>query len=150
MYDGAVAERTVVSLLTDDPLLEADQVEVVGARRDDGLRTLQVEEADAADVTVLVQLGLAGGGEGGGEFPDASSPGLVAVPGDEDVGGEVHQGLHSRHQADAEDGETPGAVDQCSGGEEEVNSSEVAEKSREQEVLVEVAVGGRQREEDGS
>ena len=79
MDDCAVAERTGVSLLTDDPLLEADQVEVVGAGRDDGLRTLQVEVADAADVTVLGQLGLAGGGEGGGKFPNAISPVQVVV-----------------------------------------------------------------------
>ena len=31
MNDGAFPERTDVSVLTDDPLLEADQVEVVGA-----------------------------------------------------------------------------------------------------------------------
>ena len=79
MDDCAGAERTVVSLLTDDPLLDADQVEEVGARRDDGLRTLQVEIANATDVTVLVQLGLAGGGEGGGEYPNAVSPVQVVI-----------------------------------------------------------------------
>ena len=183
--DGGSAERTAVLALPDAPLPETDQMEEVLAGRDDGLRTLHVEVADAADVAVLGQLGLAGRGEGGGEFPDASSPGqvvgntltgqtadfdqvdeenarvldwqvvedktlpnageyhghsieqfntfkentevkldflrvgifrgLVAVPGYEDVGGEVHQGLHSRHQADAEHGEIPGAVNQCSG-----------------------------------
>ena len=77
MDDCAVAERTVVSLLTDDPLLEADQVEVVRARRNDGLKTLQVEVADTADVTVLGQLGLAGCGEGGGELNEPGHSGVV-------------------------------------------------------------------------
>ena len=77
MDDGAGAVRTGVSVLTDDPLLEADQVEVVGAGRDDCLGTLQLEVADTADVLVLGQLRLAGGGQGGGEFPYASSPGAV-------------------------------------------------------------------------
>ena len=77
MDDCAVTKRTVVSPLTDDPLLEADQVEIVGAGRDDGLRTLQVEVADTADVTVLGQLGLAGCGEGGGELNEPGHSGVV-------------------------------------------------------------------------
>ena len=77
MDDCAVTKRTVVSPLTDDPLLEADQVEIVGAGRDDGLRTLQVEVADTADVTVLGQLGLAGCGQRGGKLPDPSPSGEV-------------------------------------------------------------------------
>ena len=53
MDDGAGAVRTGVSVLTDDPLLEADQVEVVGAGRDDGQGTLKLEVADTADVSVF-------------------------------------------------------------------------------------------------
>ena len=77
MDDVADAERTGVSILADEPLLKADQVEVVEAGSDDGLGTLQLEVADAADVLVLGQLRLAGGGQGGGEFPYASSPRAV-------------------------------------------------------------------------
>ena len=54
--DGGSAERTGVSQLPDAPLPETDQVEEVVAGRDDGLRTLHVEVADAADVAVLDQL----------------------------------------------------------------------------------------------
>ena len=43
----------VFSVLSDDPLLQAEQVEVVGAGRDDGLGTLQLEVADTADISVL-------------------------------------------------------------------------------------------------
>ena len=69
--------RTSLPLLTDDPLLQADQVEIMIAERDYGLRVLHVEVADTADVPVLDQLGLGCRGQGGGEVPEAFSPGEV-------------------------------------------------------------------------
>ena len=76
--DVTGAVRTGVSLLTDGPLLQTDQVEEMRALSDDGLGFLHVEVADAADVPVLGQLGLGGRGQGGGEFLDPVSPGKVA------------------------------------------------------------------------
>ena len=76
--EGTDTVRTGVSLLTDGPLLQTDQVEVMWAGSDDGLGVLHVEVADAADVPVLGQLGLGGRGQGGGEFLDPVSPGEVA------------------------------------------------------------------------
>ena len=74
--------------------------------------------------------------------------GLVAVPGDDDVDGDDDQALHSRHQAGGQDGETPGGGDQCSRGEEVVDSGERKDEATEvedegREMSVEGNVGGR-------
>ena len=89
--DRTPAVRTGVSLLTDGPLLQTDQVEEMRALRDDGLGVLHVEVADAADVPVLGQLGLSGRGQGGGEFLDPVSPGEVERNNIFDVPAFIHQ-----------------------------------------------------------
>ena len=84
-------------------------------------------------------------------------PDLVAVPGEDDVVGDVPQGLDCRHQADTEDGETPGEGEgvQWSAVEEEVNSGQGEEEAAEvegerEEMSVEFGVGDRERVEDWS
>ena len=60
-------------MLTDDPLLETGQVEVVRAGGDDGLRMIHVEVTDAADITMLGELALGSCGQTGAELPDTVS-----------------------------------------------------------------------------
>ena len=73
--------------------------------------------------------------------------GLPEVPGDDDVARDVDEALNSCHQTGSDDGETPGAGNQCSGVEEEVDSGEREDDARDvddegQKVPAEVTVVG--------
>ena len=197
------------------------------AGRDDDLRVLQVQVADAADVAVFCQLGLGGRGQGGVQSSDTVSPGevgsnlitdeiggiqhveeeqetvgdwplilpeeetltdtaeddrhsikahnsskdkievilqflgdwvffgLVAVPGYDDVVGDVEQTLKSHQQADGEDSETPCAGDYCSSVEEVVDGGERQDEATDvdgegRDMPVELGVGGRERVQEWS